>query len=149
VSGRAAAGAQQDLAEALVKLVNDVGARAIGRMTGHAGTTISAWGGDLHAWPVGDALTVAAESRPVREAFAACLGLVQATPPGQALAAEHDLRAVAGMMGRNIQAMMERLADARINAIKARATIADLVGMVDLINSVLPDLRARAEAGGR
>ncbi len=109
------------VSEAIAEVLGNHAHRALGRQTGHSGTTITERGSDLSAWKMLDYLLLAAEHDGLRESLIACLQGADAPRIGEATSAfgellqmlERDATAQA-----NVAAMLR---DGRVAPAEARA----------------------------
>lgn len=109
---------QSRIASAVVAAVEDHGQRAVGHMVGHAGSTLSRWGGDLGAWSASALLALALADDAVRSELLAALAddaeqhRARGEAPRTACAAIADMSAMAGHLAADLAAAKAKLAKA-------------------------------------
>lgn len=121
---------QARIASAVVAAVEDHGQRAVGHMVGHAGSTLSRWGGDLGAWSASALLALALADDSVRAELLAALADDAQRPqprgdaPRTACAAIADMSAMAGHLAAD-------LADGRISPHEAAARRPEIRALIE------------------
>ena len=129
---------QHDVAQALADLVAERGQRPLGRMLGHAGTTIASWGADPHRWPLADALLLARNDQSLRHAIGVETGLLQ--QQGTQGLAERDAEQVIHDAAKVIQGLANDLSgDRRITKSEAKRRLPELHQLRSIVNQLIGD----------
>jgi hypothetical protein len=119
---------------------------ALGRQLGRAHSTISRdWQGDLARWPAADFMRLAAHDHTLRaEVVAALTGSPEVLPTCTTARAASDL---VRSMAREIEALVERVSDGRLDAREGAVTDAELDALGAQISQLRGLIRAERRRG--
>lgn len=128
------------IATALEAVVAERSQRAVGNMTGHAGTTIGRWGADLASWPVQALLEVMASDHAFCETVLSALGdLHEHHHHGSAVSSAcRTIQATSSLMAQ----IADDLADGEIDATEAHG----LIGSIDAAINQLVEFKGNLGA---
>lgn len=130
-----------DTATAFEAVLGDVPLRVLGRSLGHAHKTISARGCDLRAWPADELIKLALAHPRIYDALVGGMtGAAMTTAQGDAQA---QARGISTIMAGDIERLLRRLEDGRLDDRELRDTDTDLADLQTRLSQVRAAIRAQ------
>ncbi len=128
------------ISQTLHDAVQERGCRAVGRMLGHAGTTIARWDADLREWPAAALLELAAHEPTIAASLRSALAI-----DGGPATCEPAVAAALPRLGQVVHDLAQDLADGQVAEREAKAHLPELELLAAQLSTLLIAYRRRAK----